>query len=147
MLQSNLFEGKIDDSEDVARLLFSPLFMSEGVLSQKAFSLEEKNKETYISVLRSSLQSFRTDMEGITKEGNFLYGYALLNVGEIRSCNIQNIKFDVLPRSTGKRKSHAGIFTTINNINIKGGMPQSADRLLARMFLVNLAQKRIISFS
>jgi hypothetical protein len=72
-----------------------------------------------------------------------------LNVGEIRSCNIQfkkKIEFDVLPRNAGKRKSHAGIFTTIDNTKIKGGMPQTVERMLARMFLVKIAQKNIVQF-
>ena len=38
----------VADSEDVARILFSPLFISEGILSQKAFTLEQQTNETYI---------------------------------------------------------------------------------------------------
>ena len=139
----------ISDREDVARVLFSPLFICDGVLSQKAFTLEKDNNETYISVLRPAVESFNADFEGIRKDGNILYGYALLNVGEIRNCNIsykKNIKFEVLPRNLGKRKSHAGIFTSIDNVKIKGGMPQTVERLLARMALVNIAQKRIVQF-
>lgn len=139
----------ISDREDVARVLFSPLFICDGVLSQKAFTLEKNNNETYISVLRPAVESFNADFEGIRKDGNIVYGYALLNVGEIRNCNIpykKNIKFEVLPRNLGKRKSHAGIFTSIDNIKIKGGMAQTVERLLARMALVNIAQKRIVQF-
>lgn len=139
----------ISDREDVARVSFSPLFICDGVLSQKAFTLEKNNNETYISVLRPAVESFNADFEGIRKDGNIVYGYALLNVGEIRNCNIsykKNIKFEVLPRNLGKRKSHAGIFTSIDNVKIKGGMPQTVERLLARMALVNIAQKRIVQF-
>ena len=95
-----------------------------------------------LSVLRPAVESFNADFEGIRKDGNILYGYALLNVGEIRNCNIsykKNIKFEVLPRNLGKCKSHAGIFTLIDNVKIKGGMPQTVERLLARMALVNIA--------
>ena len=139
----------VADNEDVARLLFSPLFICDGVLSQKAFTLDKDINETYISVLRPAISSFDADFDGIKKEGNILYGYALLNVGEIISCNIQykkKIEFDVLPRNAGKRKSHAGIFTTIDNTKIKGGMPQTVERMLARMFLVKIAQKNIVQF-
>ncbi len=139
----------VADNENVARLLFSPLFICDGVLSQKAFTLDKDINETYISVLRPAISSFDADFDGIKKEGNILYGYALLNVGEIRSCNIQykkKIEFDVLPRNAGKRKSHAGIFTTIDNTKIKGGMPQTVERMLARMFLVKIAQKNIVQF-
>lgn len=150
MMQSeNSSLSYVDDIENVARLLFSPLFICDGILSQKAFTLDKDSNENYISVLRPAIDSFNTDFEGIKKEGNILYGYALLNVGEIRNCNIpyhKEIEFDVLPRNAGKRKSHAGIFTTINNTKIKGGMPQTIERLLARSFLVKIAQKNIVQF-
>lgn len=139
----------VADSEDVARILFSPLFISEGILSQKAFTLEQQTNETYISVLRPSVPSFKDDMEGIKKEGNTLYGYALLNVGAIRQIHIdypEEIKLDVLPRNAGKRKSHAGIFATIGEEKIRGGSPQSVGRMLLRMHLVELAQNRIEKF-
>ena len=136
----------VEDWEDVARMLFSPLFICEGVLSQRAFMLEETSGETYISVLRVAMDCFESDMKGIKRESNTLYGYAQMNVGCMRNTVVPDypeIKFDVLPRNTGKRKSHAGIFTTINNKRIKGGMPQTPARMLARMSLVNLAQSGI----
>lgn len=139
----------VSDWEDVARLLFSPLFISDGVLSQRAFMLEGSIGETYISVLRISMECFEADMEGIKREGNTLYGYAQMNVGRIRKTIVPDhpeIKFDVLPRNAGKRKSHAGIFTTIENKRIKGGMPQTPARMLARMSLVNIAQSGIHQF-
>ena len=107
----------VADTEDVARILFSPLFISEGILSQKAFTLESQTNETYISVLRPAVPSFKDDMEGIKKDCNTLYGYALLNV--------------------------AGIFATIGEEKIRGGSPQSVGRMLLRMHLVELAQNRI----
>ena len=55
----------VSDSEDVARLLFSPLFICDGILSQKAFTLDKTVNETYISVLRPAISSFRSDIEGI----------------------------------------------------------------------------------
>ena len=93
-----------------------------------------------------AMDCFESDMKGIKRESNTLYGYAQMNVGCIRNTVVPDypeIKFDVLPRNTGKRKSHAGIFTTINNKRIKGGMPQTPARMLARMSLVNLAQSGI----
>ena len=136
----------VADWEDVARMLFSPLFISEGILSQRAFMLEDAFGETYISVLRVAMECFESDIEGIKREGNTLYGYAQMNVGSIRSAVVPNhpeIKFDVLPRNAGKRKSHAGIFTAIDNKRVKGGMPQTPVRMLARMSLVNIAQSNI----
>lgn len=146
MMGKTVSPDVVADWEDIARILFSPLFISEGVLSQRAFMLEEASGETYISVLRAAMECFLSDLEGISREGNTLYGYALMNVGCIRNAVVPNhpeIKFDVLPRNAGKRKSHAGIFTTIDNKRVKGGMPQTPVRMLARMTLVNLAQSRI----
>lgn len=139
----------VADAEDVARILFSPLFICDGILSQKAFTLESSKNETYISVLRPSIATFKADMDGIKKEGNTLYGYALLNVGDIRNSRFRSyvpITLDVLSRSSGKRKSHAGIFATIAERPVKGGSPQSVARLLIRMRLVQLAQNRIVKF-
>ena len=140
----------VADWEDVARMLFSPLFISEGVLSQRSFMLEEAFGETYISVLRVAMECFESDMDGIKCEGNTLYGYAQMNVGRIRAAVVPEhpeIKFDVLPRNAGKRKSHAGIFTTIDNKRVKGGTPQTPARMLARMTLVKLAQSGIHKMS
>ena len=47
-------------------------------------------------------------------------------------------------RNAGKRKSHAGIFATIGEEKIRGGSPQSVARMLLRMYLVELAQNRIV---
>lgn len=139
----------VADWENVARLLFSPLFICDGVLSQRAFQLEDANGETYISVLRVAMKSFGLDIEGIKREGNILYGYAEMNVGSIRTLIVpehHEVKFDVLPRNTGRRKSHAGIFTSIANKRVKGGTPQTPIRMLARMSLVKLAQQHIVKF-
>ena len=136
----------VANEEDVARMLFSPLFICDGILSQKAFTLEAALKETYISVLRTAIDSFKEDMEGIRKEGNTVYGYALLNVEEIRKIKIdypEKISLNVLPRNAGKRKSHAGIFATIGKNKVRGCAPQTVARMLLRMKLVEIAQKRI----
>ena len=138
----------VADWEEVARILFSPLFISEGVLSQRAFLLEQTSNETYISVLRLAMECFEGDIQGIKREVNTLYGYAVMNVERIRKIMIPDhpeICFDVLPRNAGKRKSHAGIFTMIDKKRIKGGMPQTPERMLARMYLVRIAQERIVN--
>ena len=139
----------VADWENVARILFSPLFICDGILSQRAFQLEDANGETYISVLRIAMKSFELDIEGIKREGNILYGYAEMNVGSIRTLIVPEhpeVKFDVLPRNAGRRKSHAGIFTSIANKRVKGGTPQTPIRMLARMSLVKLAQQHIVKF-
>lgn len=140
----------VANEEDVARMLFSPLFICDGILSQKAFTLEAAVKETYISVLRTAIDSFKADMEGIRKEGNTLYGYALLNVEAIRKIRIdypEEVALDVLPRNAGKRKSHAGIFASIGKKKVRGGAPQTVARMLLRMKLVEIAQNRIVEMN
>ena len=137
----------VADWENVARILFSPLFICDGIISQRAFQLEDANGETYISVLRIAMKSFELDIEGIKREGNILYGYAEMNVGSIRTLTVPEhpeVKFDVLPRNAGRRKSHAGIFTSIANKRVKGGTPQTPIRMMARMSLVKLAQQHIV---
>ena len=139
----------VADWENVARLLFSPLFICDGILSQRAFQLEDANGETYISVLRLAMKCFEADIEGIKRDGNILFGYAEMNVGSVRSLIIPEhpeVKFDVSPRNAGRRKSHAGIFTTIADKRVKGGTPQTPIRMLARMALVRLAQQHIVKF-
>ena len=147
MMERSASPDFVADWEDVARILFSPLFVCEGVLSQRAFMLEASSNESYISVLRTGMDCFEEDMEGIKREGNVLYGYALMNVGAIRNIMTlehPNIRFEVLPRNAGKRKSHAGIFIKIDDRLLKGGMPQTPERMLARMHLVRIAQDRIV---
>lgn len=59
----------------------------------------------------------------------------------------EEISVDVLPRNAGKRKSHAGIFATIDKKKVRGGAPQTVARMLLRMKLVEIAQKRIVEFN
>ena len=147
MMEKDVQMDFVEDFEDVARILFSPLFICDGILSQKAFTLEPEINESYISVLRPAIPSFHDDMDGIKKEGNVLFGFALLNVGEIRNTHIdypETITLDVLPRNAGRRKSHAGIFAVVGRTKVRGGSPQSPVKMLIRMKLVNIAQRRIV---
>ena len=52
MMEKDVQMDFVEDFEDVARILFSPLFICDGILSQKAFTLEPEINESYISVLR-----------------------------------------------------------------------------------------------
>ena len=81
-------QSYVTDSEDMARMLFSPLFIDKGRLSPTAFALRvfADQPETYISVLRICFDCFLSDAEQIKPPAtNTIYGYALLNVGEIRN--------------------------------------------------------------
>ena len=91
----------ISNEEDVARVLFYPSFfneddnplVSEGVLSPVAFKLQvlkSGDAEKSISVLRTSIDSFSHDMAKLSprQASDYKYGYALLNVGEVRAITI-----------------------------------------------------------
>ena len=86
-MENNSLQSHDDDTEDVARMLFSPLFIDKGQLSPTAFALRVFNgtPETYISVLRTCFDCFLSDAEQIKPPyADTIYGYALLNVGEVR---------------------------------------------------------------
>ena len=148
-MESNSLQSHVDDTEDVARMLFSPLFIDKGQLSPTAFALRVFNDtpETYISVLRTCFDCFLSDTEQIKPPyANTIYGYALLNVGEVRGIKIlseQDIRFDVLSRGIGKLKSHAGIFVTIDQKLLKGGQrPPSLLRIQNK--LLRIAENRVV---
>ena len=50
MMEKDVQMDFVEDFEDVARILFSPLFICDGILSQKAFTLEpEINESSYLT--------------------------------------------------------------------------------------------------
>lgn len=114
----------MDNNENVARLLKS-VWYSNGMVSAAAFNLRPQIKETYISVLRNSVDTFRSDMKSICK--NLPAYYAVMNVDNIESLNVENldddVQFNVKAVDNKKIKSHAGIFVTINGQKLVGGEP------------------------
>ena len=145
-------QSYVADTEDVARMLFSPLFIDKGRLSPTAFALRvfADKPETYISVLRTCFECFLSDTELIKPpSANTVYGYALLNVGKIRNLKLyseQEICFDVVPRGTGKLKSHAGITIRIDQQLLKGGQrPTSLLRI--QNSLLRIAERRLVKLS
>ena len=81
-----------------------------------------------------------------------LYGYAEMNVGEIRNIRKDYVKYDVVPCDNTVTPSHAGIFITVNNEKLVGGRPllsiqdknaQDFMLLSIRQELVRIAQKRL----
>lgn len=115
--------------ETVARILSSEWFV-RGKLNSIAFTLDPG--ESYLSVNRTAIESFKTDVEGFVKShqsyafGGDVYKLAMLNVGEIRGIDCAvgatKMKVDVEVESRDAHtKSHAGIFTRFQNKNIKRG--------------------------
>lgn len=114
----------MENNENVARLLKS-IWIYNGVISSAAFNLRPQIKETYISVLKESAETFGTDLVKICKQPPVIY--ALMNVGEFASLKVENIdddiQFSVKDVDNEHIKSHAGIFVTINGQRLVGGEP------------------------
>lgn len=86
----------ISDTEQVARALFSPKMIIDGEIQPEAFRLRPTIKEEYISVMRIGIDSWKEDILKIPQRKNrILYGYAEMNVAEIRSINLEDVKYDV----------------------------------------------------
>lgn len=129
MEQEKELKGQVLSSENVARILSKEWFV-RGKLNSIAFTLDLG--ETYLSVNRTAIESFKTDVENFVSShqaysfGGGDYKLSLLNVGEIRAIDVNvgdtnmNIDVEVEPRNT-HTKSHAGIFTRFQNKNIKRG--------------------------
>ena len=118
---------KIDDDEQVARILFSPSHIYHGRVSPRAFRLEhlKNTAEDYISVLRddeSQLENVSTFFRPRT-EGDVRYGYTLLNAAEVHSLDKEINERSVLlkPKPSKRLPWHAGIYLYLS------GKLQTAD--------------------
>ena len=143
----------IADQEVVARAIFSPKMVFRGKILPAAFELRPHIAEEYLSVMRMSFNSWKEDILSIPQRRNRqLYGYAEMNVGEIRNIRKDHTKYDVIPCDNTTTLSHAGIFITVNNEKLVGGRPllsiqdkiaQDFMLLSIRQELVRIAQKRL----
>lgn len=141
----------ITDAENVARAIFSPRMIIDGELQPEAFCLRAYLNEDYLSVMRTSIASWLDDIKLIPQSKNRqLFGYAEMNVGEIRNIQLKNVTYDVAEVSNENVKSHAGIFIQVNGENLVGGKKlesiqdsEEQDFLLLAIQreLVDLAQK------
>lgn len=141
----------IADAENVARAIFSPRMIIDGELQPEAFCLRAHLNEDYLSVMRTCVASWLDDIKLIPQSKNRqLYGYAEMNVGEIRSIQLKNVTYDVAEVLSENVKSHAGIFIQVNGESLVGGKKfesiqdsEEQDFLLLAIQreLVDLAQK------
>ena len=114
---------EIDDAENIARVLYSPLLVEDGIVSASAFYLRNlKSPEKYVSVFRHDYVVPTLENTSFIRvpEDNEMYGYALLNVGECRRISFNEIKTEVLSHPKEKNPSHAGIHFNKGNETIKG---------------------------
>lgn len=144
----------IEDNEDVARVVFSPKMIYNGRLLPAAFELRGQIAEDYLSVLRTSISSWKSDMRTIPNRKNrTAVGYALLNVGAVRNLSDKTTTYDVVDKSTQAMESHAGITISYHSRQVIGGVPlqtKASDtsedyiRMAIRYRLLKLARKRIV---
>ncbi len=164
----------LNNSEFVARAIFEPSMIIDGRIIDDAFLLRRHLKEDYISVVRLAVDSWEDDMKIIPTNKTSrkrLYGYAKMNVGEIKAIKLPNfiydnledepqevavnVKFDVSACDNDVRKSHAGIFSYFNGTKIVGGVDienlpigigDDAVKLMIQSNLAKLAQKGLATY-
>lgn len=143
----------IDEKENVARALFSPRMIVDGILQPEAFKLRSSILEDYLSVMRMIYPTWMDDIKSIPQRKNrILYGYAKLNVQEIRDIQLSGVTYDVKNCSKNSTPSHSGIFITVNGEKLVGGKPlkdvpdgfaQDYLLLAIQRELVDIAQKEV----
>ena len=141
----------IPDTENVARALFSPKMIKDGEIQPEAFRLRSSMAEDFLSVMRMSFLSWVEDVKRIPQRKNRkLYGFAEMNVGEIRHIRLKGVEYDVKDCSQNSIPSHAGIFIMINGERLIGGkalstiapgVEQDFMMLAIQRELVDIAQK------
>ena len=161
MRMSKKQQTGILDSENVARAIFCPLMVDNtGKLTKAAFFL--RHNEDYYSVARMNIDSWQNDIQSIPGANDRIpYGYAIMNVGEIRSLELSffdsSAIFEVEDKSSLKNMSHAGITVCFEGKQLKGdkklvlkplkdNMPASILMLKIQSKLVNLANKSIVKW-
>ena len=139
----------IDGKENVARALFSPRMIVDGVLQPETFKLRSSISEDYLSVMRMIFASWMDDIKQIPQRKNrILYGYATLNVKEIRDIKLKNVTYDVKDCSQNSIPSHAGIFITVNGENLVGGQPlKSVQDGASQDFLLLAIQRELVEIA
>lgn len=139
----------ISNNENVARVIFSPRMIYEGVLQTEAFRLREHIAESYLSVLRMAIPTWQNDVMLIPlRKDRQLYGYAVMNVGDIRNAKFQQVEFDVKACNDKTMKSHAGIFISIGGQPLVGGKRiENVKDNASQDFLLLLIQRRLVDIA
>ena len=126
----------IENREDVARILFSPKMIHNGTLLPAAFELRSHISEDYLSVLRTSIPSWKEEMQLVPNRRNrTAIAYSTLNVGETRALSDDDTIFDVVAYPSEKFKSHAGITIKYKGEQVIGGIPIKQSSLTAESFI------------
>ena len=148
------FSNIVSSEELVARIIFSPSYIYQGRVAPTAFRWEilpSGNVEDYISVLRGcsdkteeETRSFRPRIDGDTR-----FGYALLNVGEIRNIRSftesNTVVADVLAYPSKKFPSHAGVVADIDGKRVTALTPITPELMMLQKKLAQLCSE-IVKF-
>ena len=140
------FSDIVVSEENVARIIFSPSYIFDGRVSPTAFRWEilpSGTVEDYISVLRGDVSNLEEDTRSFKArtEGDIRYGYALLNVGEVRSIKIasdKDVATDVLSFPSKKFPSHAGVIVDIDGKRVTAASEITPEQMLIRKKLAVL---------
>lgn len=115
----------VDESEEVARILFSPSMVCGERISRNAFFLERLKSgvwEKYLSVWRT-LYKIPT-RENVTFSpriaGDEVYGYATLIVGTIHSQNILDCMARVRRNVKNEKHYHVGVYYELSSQPVVG---------------------------
>lgn len=121
---SNLPE-KIEDSEILARVIFSPSMLAGEDIAPSAFNMARLpgGDETYVSVHRLSFKELTFDSVKRIRPrvaGDSISGYAKLKAGDARNVRSATISIELKPRPSKSNLYHAGIYYTQEAELIKG---------------------------
>ncbi len=136
----------INNEENVARVVFSPMMVEDNEISPSAFFLRDlKPPEDYVSVFRHNymVPTFENVSMIHTPKNNTICGYALLNVGICRNITYNDIMIDVLSHPNQKNPYHAGIHYSKSGSTIKGACAEPDFLIVAGMLANN---SELISF-
>lgn len=138
--------NEINDEENIARVVFSPMMVEDGDVSPTAFNLRDlKKPEEYISVFRHDylVPTIKNVSMIHPPENNTIYGYALLNVGICRNVSFKDIMTDVLYHPSKSNIYHAGIHFSKSGTDIKGSCIDP-DFIIVTQMLAN--NSKLITF-
>ena len=139
----------IPDLENVARAVFSPRMIKDGEIQPEAFRLRPSIAEDYLSVMRMSFPSWIEDIKKIPQRKNRkLYGFAEMNVGDIRHIQLKDVEYDVKDCAQTGVQSHAGIFISINGESLVGGkLLATIDRSIEQDFMLLAIQRELVDIA
>ena len=127
----------VNNDENVARIIFSPSYIFQGRVSPTAFRwnvLPSGDVEDYISVLRDDGGNLNEESQNFRPrtQGDERYGYALLNVGDVRDISQSVLledttSIDVQPFPSKKLVNHAGIQVVLDGMIVDANTPVNAE--------------------